>query len=194
MSELISFREFARRIEVGEKTIRDAVNLGKISKGVVESNGKKKIDYLEALKEVEAYNLGAKSRYGKENIQQPSIHVKQNTQKASNRTDSDFTVDLNNDSSMAQAQKYEKIFKAKLAQLEFEQKQGILAPKEELYTELFAYGTEVRNNILSIPDRITDTLISLANDRNAFNNFLIDNLTEALETFATKERNENRIN
>ena len=185
MSELISFREFARRIEVGEKTIRDAVNLGKISKGIVEENGKKKIDYLEALKEVEAYNLGAKSRYGKENVQLPKSS---SGQKKYQSGDTDSLGELGNESTMAMAQKHEKIFKAKLAQLEFEQRQGILAPKEEIYTELFAYGNEIRNNILSIPDRITDTLISLANDRNAFNNFLIDNLTEALETFATKER------
>jgi hypothetical protein len=188
MSELISFREFARRIKVGEKTIRDAVSLGKISKGVVEENGKKKIDYHEALKEVEAFNLGARSRYGKEipATSKPNVPGSQNLNTDS---ETEYLDGLTNESTMAAAQKVEKIAKARLAQLELAERQGLLVRKDEMYRELFSYGTEVRSNILSIPDRITDTLISISNDRNAFNNLLIDSLTEALETFATQERN-----
>ena len=58
--ETISILEFSRRIAIGEKAIRDAIRLSKISKGVVTDPGKKpKIIYEVALKEVES--MGGKS-------------------------------------------------------------------------------------------------------------------------------------
>ena len=60
-SDIISLREFARRLTIGEKTIRDGVRTGKISKGVIIENGKPKIDYKIALKEALSIGLGRKS-------------------------------------------------------------------------------------------------------------------------------------
>ena len=184
MSELISFRECARRLKVGEKTIRDAVGLNKITT-VLDENGNKKINFKTAKKQAEEFNIGAKAQYGKEPDQLPK-QTKKEKPKENNPVSSE-NIELNDLSTMATAQKAEKIAKAKLAQLELEERIGNLINKDECYRELFQYGTEMRNSFLSIPDRITDNLISLAHDRNAFHTMLVDSLTEVLSQLSQFE-------
>jgi hypothetical protein len=64
-TDLISLREFARRLNVGEKTIRDGVRLGKISKGVTLELNKPKIIFSIARAEAIKANIGHNSRMNK---------------------------------------------------------------------------------------------------------------------------------
>lgn len=71
--EIISLREFARRMGVDDKTIRMSISSQKIVKGVTEVNGKPKIIFELAKLEFEQMNIGAKAKYGieVENIPEP---------------------------------------------------------------------------------------------------------------------------
>ena len=71
--EIISLSEFARRMDIGEKTIRDAIKKGKLERGITTINGKSKIIFDIARVEFEQMNIGAKAKYGieTENIPEP---------------------------------------------------------------------------------------------------------------------------
>ena len=179
--ETISILEFSRRIAIGEKAIRDAIRLGKISKGVVTDPGKKpKIIYEVALKEVESMGIGYRSKFGKEE----ATNEPQKTTPKESEAEPDSIAGLTPESSLAEALRTEKIFKAKLACLEVEEKAGTLVKKEDVYKQLFSFAGEIKAAIQSIPERITDELISLSDDRNAFHKLLSKSLTDALETLS----------
>ena len=59
--QLISLREFARRMAVTEKTIRDAIVKSKIVEGVFYKEGKPKIRFEIAKKEFEVLGVGYRS-------------------------------------------------------------------------------------------------------------------------------------
>jgi|GEM_PF-2350041 len=175
--EVISIREFARRVNIGEKTIRDGIRLEKIVKGVKIENGKPKIIFSIAKKEFEKYGLGSKAIYCQSKKEQPVNELKtkkKDIEKTIIVEDSSDSLDniagLTGDSSMAQAQRAEKIFKAQLASLEVDEKAGTLVPRDLVRSQLFSAGQASRNVLQSLPDRETDTLISLSNDRNKFYN------------------------
>ena len=182
--EIISLREFSRRLEVSEKTIRDGIRLGKIKKGVTEVKGKSQIIYDIAKKECEEIGLGyrAKLRRG-EDIPPP---------KKEKVPEPDGIAGLDGTTSLAQAQRAEKIFKAQLASLEVEEKAGILVRRDEVYRELFEFGQEIKSGLQSIPDRITDELMAIS-DRDAFHSLLSKSIEdELLRLSKFKEKNENR--
>ena len=59
-------REFAKRIGVNEKSVRDSIKLGRITKGVkYDEKGKPRIDYLIAYNESVANSVGKNSRMSK---------------------------------------------------------------------------------------------------------------------------------
>lgn len=188
--EIISVLEFSKRVGVGEKTIRDAIRLGKIVAGLDTSGKKPKIIYDIALKEVEEMGIGVKSK---------SLR----TDKSLLEDDSDFEEEendyVNEDvlaslktltvgiASYKESKRREAFYESELSRLEYEEKEGNLVKKDQVYKELFDFGSEIRSKILSIPDRITDELISVADDRDAFYQLLYGNLRDALEILSKSE-------
>lgn len=168
-NDIISLREFARRMSIGEKTIRDAVKLGKIVDGVTQVNGKPKIIYGIAYKEFKEINLGAQvlgeSDYN-EVSQEDMI--------------SEGVAGLGGNTSLATATRAEKIFKAQKAFLEVERLKGTLVERDEVYRQLYQASTEIRSALMSIPDRITDELIANMDDRNSVYRLLTDTLNNEL--------------
>jgi hypothetical protein len=57
---------------------------------------------------------------------------------------------------------------------------GKLVDKDTVYKELYGFGTEVRNAMLAIPDRIIDELLSCSN-RNEAHSLLHSTINESLE-------------
>ena len=159
MSELISLREFARRLNVGEKTIRDGVKLGKISKGVV--NGK--IDYEIALQEAVDIGLGHKSLINKGVEPKHPKEPKQPKQEYRELTEDDPIAGLGPETTIVTATRAEKIFKAQLACLEVEAKAGTLVNKSEVYSQLFEFGTQIRSEFEAMPGRIASKLLLFKN-------------------------------
>ena len=164
--EIISLREFARRLDVGEKTIRDGIKLGKISKGVTVVNGKPKINYNIALKEAQDIGLGNKSLISKgidpseKSKQEPKyIHKQAQTNTESNSNDEPEPIaGLGPDASLVTASRAEKIFKAQLACMMVDEKAGTLVSKSEVYSQLFEFGSQIRSEFESMPGRISSKL------------------------------------
>ncbi len=176
--EIISLREFARRMNVGEKTIRDGIKTGKISKGRTEVNGKPKIIYEIAKKEFEDYRLGGQLEDRK------SLSDFEDFNKVWDNTEIEYTdsetCGIADTASYSEATRQEKIHKARKAYLEVEELSGRLVSKDLVYKELYKFGSIIKSELKAIPDRITDELISLSSDRDAFYSFFSQTIEDAL--------------
>ena len=175
--QLISLREFARRMAVTEKTIRDAILKSKIVEGVFYKNGKPKIRFEIAKKEFEVLGVGYRSFLKNEDATFPQ---NEDEKKDEDEEDPDAIAGLTGASTLGQAQRAEKIFKAQLAYLELEKEKGTLVDKDQVFKSLFSFGNEIKAAFQALPDRITDDLISKSNDRNEFYNHLTSCIDEVL--------------
>lgn len=82
-----------------------------------------------------------------------------------------------------QAQLQEKIAKARIAELELQEKEGSLVLRDRVNEQLFSAGKELRDALLTIPDRITD-LIMAADNRTMVHNTIYDAIAEELQKLA----------
>lgn len=81
------------------------------------------------------------------------------------------------------AQLQEKIAKARISELELQEKEGTLVSRERINDQLFAAGKELRDALLTIPDRITD-LVMAANNRTTVYNTIYDAIASELQKLA----------
>lgn len=84
----------------------------------------------------------------------------------------------------AEAQRRKEVAKAKTAELEFMEKEGALILKQQVQDQLFSAGKEIRNALLSVPDRITDQVIASVENRTQVNNIIYDAIAAELEKLA----------
>lgn len=82
------------------------------------------------------------------------------------------------------AQLQEKIAKARLAELELLEKEGVLMQKAVVDSELFAAAQEIRNALLVIPDRIIDQVIAESGNRNKAHGIIYNAIADELEKLA----------
>lgn len=78
----------------------------------------------------------------------------------------------------------EKVAKAKVAELELSEKEGSLISKISVYNSLFEFGKQMRDALLSIPERVTDDIIANVNNRTKVHNFMYDAIIAELEKFS----------
>lgn len=81
------------------------------------------------------------------------------------------------------AQLQEKIAKARIADLELQEKEGSLVSRDRVNDQLFAAGKELRDALLTIPDRITD-LIMAEDNRTMVYNTIYDAIAAELQKLA----------
>ena len=81
------------------------------------------------------------------------------------------------------AQLQEKIAKARIADLELQEKEGSLVSRDRVNDQLFAAGKELRDALLTIPDRITD-LIMAEDNRTMVYNTIYDAIAGELQKLA----------
>lgn len=164
-SDIISLREFARRLNVGEKTIRDGVRLGKILKGVIIENGKPKIKYSIALKEAQDIGLGHNSliRKGVEpNYKpEPTKQQKKEINESEESEESEHIAGLGPNTSLVTASRADKIFRAQLASMLVDEKAGTLINKEEANLQFAEFAQRIKSEFESMPGRIGSKLATL---------------------------------
>ena len=165
-NDTISLREFARRLGIGEKTIRDGVRLGKLKKGVIYKNGRPRIIFDIANKEAESFQLG-------------------NKVKAIEIIPDDITImdvclmGIRSDASYAESMRVLMNNKAKLAEIEVKQKERELVRRDIVYDQLFEYGKMMKDKFQFIPDRLSDELSAIT-DRNKIHEILSKAIYEVL--------------
>lgn len=161
-NDIISLREFARRLNVGEKTIRDGVKAGKIVQGVIIENGKPKIKYSIALKEAQAIGLGHKSLVSKGiEPDRKSEPTKQQRKEAIDDEEIEHIAGLGPETSLVTASRAQKIFQAQLASLQVEEKAGTLINKEEANLQFSEFALRIKSEFESLPGRIGSKLATL---------------------------------
>lgn len=87
--------------------------------------------------------------------------------------------------SLSEAELVEKTYKAKLAELKYNEQAGLLIPRSQVKKEGFELGRKVRNNILNVPGRLAHELASEV-DPHKVEVRLMRELTQALQELTTK--------
>lgn len=184
--EIISMSEFARRLGIGEKTIRDGIKKGKIKDGITTVNGKSKIKYSIALKEAQSIGLGAKIIGFNSVIHEPEATKKPVNKKPPKDPESDIEIHDIFDSDYEnlpynQALQKKENYIAGIKKLEFLEKKGTLVNKSDVYSQLFEFHQEIKKSLLAIPDRIVDTLLSFNGDRNKIHECINESIASELD-------------
>jgi hypothetical protein len=190
MSEIISLSEFARRLGVGEKTIRDGIKNGKLVKGVIQNkSGKSKIDYEVALAEALDSGLGQKVLATKEpetrikavskNIEKKAVKIKIEDGEGSEGLLSYFD-----------AMTAEKNYKAEKSRLELLEKQKQLLPADVVYRQLFVFGQEVRDALQGIPNQIAAEVCDAGGNINKVTIIMAKAILDVLEKLNKLEKKE----
>lgn len=171
--ELISLREFSRRIGVTDKAIRDAIKAGKLKK-CVSKDGKGNPQIISDIGIIEARNngMGKRSKGFQEQIAKAE---------AEQFDDKPEEIKPENTGLLTYEQALRKKENqiAAIKELEYLEKKGTLVNKKDVYKALFEFGQNVRQEFEIIPDRIIDTILA-AKDRNEAYNTLRDEIEKAL--------------
>jgi hypothetical protein len=80
-----------------------------------------------------------------------------------------------------EALRREKAAKAITAELELAEKEGSLISKTSVYNSLFDMGKQIRDALLSIPERVTDDIIASVENRTKVRNIIYDAIAAELE-------------
>lgn len=149
----ISITEYGRRKGVSHTAVNRAIETGRLVKGFrILANGKKEIIPSIADKE------------WLENTNPDHWRTKYSTSGGRNATEEhpDETKAARAGTLNA-AKQAQAVFTAKLSELEYKKKAGQLVEKDKVYKTLFDFGKELRNELLSIPDRIIDDVLGADN-------------------------------
>lgn len=206
MEPAISIRKFAKDVGVAEATVRRAIAAGKIVRGVVHNpkTGRPGIIRSIADREWEAAYTGKtnaspvlKERYGFTSggtAQASSVDVKlgqssAGTNVSDDEQDQDDSGAIKNPKTMRDAQLKEQIYKANMAEIKYNEALGKLVKKEKVYKAFFEFGTQVREAIQSVPDRVVDLMLACTS-RNEAHELLSSELARALETLSNYKNTE----
>lgn len=183
-NNIISIREFARRVGCSDTSIRKAIKAGKIVNGVVHNpdpNGHNKVNYEIAFKEWSAsYDPSYPSN---DKLRSKMMATIEKTEPTSEEKPAADTGNSINSAKRAQA-----ILKAKLLEIDLKERQGKLVDKQQVYMALFEAGKEVKASIMAVPDRVIDAVFS-AKSRNEAHTILTKALIEALDTMSDVQDN-----
>lgn len=171
--EIISLREFGRRMKIGEKTIRDAIKSKKIEKGVTEVNGKPKIIYQVAKLEYEAFNIGAKAKYGVEE-ETPDIAP---GQKKDDAVSEDY---LKGDAPIGRAQRMKAIAEANIKLREEALLAGSLVKVEDLKNQLCELMSSIRIEFETLPNRAAGKIFNSNKDLNTITEILAKEIRRSI--------------
>lgn len=172
--EKISLRGFAELVDVSDTSIRKAIKAGRITEKSVtsnEKNGRPMLFKQMALKDWKDSGSGL-------------------IKEIVNSGPKDKVQPLGGDPALittAEAKRQTAIYESKLKGLDLAERQKILVPRQKVFEELFAFGTEIKNSLLRIPDKYLDLIFS-AKDRTEANEILQAAIYETLESLANFEK------
>lgn len=163
--------EYAKYRGVSRTAVYKAINSGKIIKGTYKhTDGTPRIVKAVADAEWSSNYNPAYDRVTQSGGTPVPIRDKVNTSEKGEAT-------------LAAAKKAKAVYDAKLAELEYKKKAGILVEKDQVYKSLFAFGQELRNNLLNIPDRIMPDIRAAVTDSEA-HSLLYEAIAKELEKLA----------
>lgn len=176
----IKISDFEKLTGLSIKTITAAIKRGTIPPAYVDRVGTSATSpyYLHPLKASQAWAENINLSHPNSRVIHDKLSLYLNkgktvkTKKVSKSAKAEMTY--------AEAQLMEQIAKAKLRELEYQEKEGTLIKKAVVFDNLFAFGQELRNALLAIPDRITDIVIAESNDRSKVYNNIYNAIADVL--------------
>jgi len=112
------------------------------------------------------------------------MHEKLPSADADDLDDETVSEELDDRIQKPEAERVTAVLKAKILQITYKEKQGQLVPIDKVNTVLFGYGQEIRNAFESIPDRIIDRILAVADKRHEARRILADEIQDTLELLA----------
>lgn len=210
LTKPVSGRELARLTGQSEGAVRKAKNRGSILNGLtangkfipsIASNEWGKPILKEFLSEsVEVKKLVVKKTPSVKPIRAPKkpkkeaetieefveeiMHEKLPSADADDLDDETVSADLDGYIDKPEAERVTAVLKAKILQITYKEKQGQLVPIDKVNSVLFGYGQEIRNAFESVPDRIIDRILAVAEKRHEARKILVDEIHDTLELLA----------
>lgn len=168
-------KQYADYRGVTRQTVYKHIRNGRLSKSVVNVDGKTMIDKNRADIEL-AENL--------DRIHNPNPEPRRTRSKKKNPTVPEMEQAVRDagfeKTSLSEAQRLQANYKAALTKLEYEQKSGQLVSKADVETEYFTMARQTRDALLNIPDRISAELASYT-DVHVVSQKITEALIECLE-------------
>jgi hypothetical protein len=188
--EKISIREYASSLRISDKAVRNAIEDGRIKKGVSYKTGIRgglPVTIPEINKAIADQEFGYK--YKTDRVL-PG-------QKKENKTSHDgaedeepedviFDGEPNDKMATSEAIRQREIVGLKLDRIKLQELEGSLVKKVEVDKALFVLGSELRKALLNIPARIIADIRSAANDVEA-QSIMVVEITNTLNQFANLE-------
>ena len=164
----VSYREFARMTGFTDTAVRKAVISGKIKKGVTGLN----------TSSPQIIPSIASKEWGHPLLNDENLPEEEE--------EFDFTDGIPDGTSKAEADRMIAVYKAKKARLEYLETEGQLVDKGLVYTTLFNFANQVRDNLMNVPDRCIDNVLA-ADNRNASIIILGGEISKALTALSSTE-------
>lgn len=119
-----------------------------------------------------------------EEVVEEIMHEKLPTAEADDLDDETVSEELDDRIQKPEAERVTAVLKAKILQITYKEKQGQLVPIDKVNSVLFGYGQEIRNAFESVPDRIIDRILAVAEKRHEARKILVDEIHSTLELLA----------
>lgn len=153
MAELVSQREFARRVGVSSTAVQKALRNGRIS-----ATPDGRIDFESQIKNWKGLKDQSKERTAPHEKQKQNNRKKPKPERGERYDPVDHTPSPHDASqslnSYQQAKTAKEIYSAKLRQVEYEEKMKILLPRDDVKAAIYRFCRIVRESITNIPDRV----------------------------------------
>jgi len=194
----ISVRAYAESLRISDKTVRNAIADGKIKKGVsykIQMRNGQEVDVPEILKEIADKEWGFIYQTDKVKPGQNSVKIieKQAVSKQPNETkvqsddlpvDGDFndeidselisTLSITKNMSFREATRRREVIAAALDKLKLQELESTLVKKSEVEKTLFAFGDEMKKELLNIPARCIDDIMAAKNKVEGINMLTVE--------------------
>lgn len=143
------------------------------------------IDYFQEFDFVAADRLRAAARHADRAKFAKPIYAKPGDDPLGDDDGGD-NPEISKDPAIAKSQAKKEEFRAKLVELEYEERVGTLVRKDEVEKEQFRLGRLVRDGILNIPSRLAG-ILAAETDQRKVHDLLETELRQALEALAVDD-------
>jgi len=188
-SNWLILEDYAKTLCVTPKAVRAAINNGRIPSSAISTTnfggrtGKKERILIDktvadvAWVNTENVSQGRRTPEAKAAVQRlrEELSLKgENVQPAEKKG-------KGGDVTLSEAQRLEKIAKAEIARIELLRLKGSLVQKDVVYKQLFEAGAQLRDSIMSVPDRIAADIVSANGETSKIRKILTEALASSLE-------------
>lgn len=144
------------------------------------------VDYFQEFDFAEADRLRQAARHADRARFAKPIYVQQG-ENPFGEDDGDDDPGLLKDPAIAKSQAKKEEFRAKLVELEYEERVGTLVRKDEVEKEMFRIGRLVRDAVLNVPARLAG-ILAAETDQRKVHDQLETELRQALEALAVDDK------